>query len=327
MFRKHGIVVHPVTPSIVLKDNNINQVIDYIRQLIEIPPKALTICVYNNKGGVGKTTTLINLAAIFRKANKKVLLVDFDSQGDLTKSLQIKSQNTSLFDCFIDKKVNIRDVVVPYVLPTKKSKETHIFDVIPSDERIEEFSDINNVGAKIERKTARLRDLLKVFINDYDYILIDCPTQWLFFSQSGVYASDVVLIPTRHNDLNSLHNAARVIKDFIPQINDERRKKNEYDGGTIALPIFFNGESPSAPQLETANKEIHKIIEQWKSKLDLTPYYWSKLKKGGNNKDIFKVPKYADISGATFKGIPAALFKSIVSDHYNELAKEYFLNG
>jgi hypothetical protein len=107
----------------------------------------------------------------------------------------------------------------------------------------------------------------------------------------------------------------------------KRKRKNQNDGGTIALPIFFNGEAPTASQLETANNEIQKIIDEWKSKLDLTPYYWSKQKRGYTNKDICKVPKYADISGATFKGIPAALSSKVVFEHYNELAKEYFLNG
>jgi len=322
LFRKHGGVVHPVTTSVLIKENNINQTISYIKQLIQNTPKALTVCVYNNKGGVGKTTTVINLAAVLRLKNKKILLVDFDSQGDLTKSLKIKENN--LFNCLIDKKVELRSTITPYFVKDKKKKNVHIFDVIPSDKRMEEYTDTGN-AARIENKSSRLRDLLNVFINDYDYIFIDCPTQWLFFSQSGVYASDAVLIPTRHNDLNSLHNAARVIKNFIPEINKQRREKNEKDGGTIALPIFFNGETPSDSQIETTNKEIQKIIDESKSEFDLAPYYWPKFGKGNENKSIFKVLKYAEIAGATFEGIPAVYRNIKVKDYYEQLAKEYFL--
>ena len=154
-----------------------------------------------------------------------------------------------------------------------------------------------------------------------DYILIDCPTQWLFFSQSSLYASDVVLIPTKHNGLASLHNAARVITNFIPEIKQERG-----DGGPIALPIFFNGEKITAPGLQTANQEIQNILNKAKKDgFDLIPYYWPKSTSGNADKTIFSIPSYATVANAAFSHIPAVFLNNTAAEHYVGLIKEYFL--
>jgi cellulose biosynthesis protein BcsQ len=89
----------------------------------------------------------------------------------------------------------------------------------------------------------------------YDYILIDSPPNWELFSQLAIYAADVVLLPTKHNDFFSLKNAATAIKQYIPKVQAEKA-----DGSPIALPIFFNGERTTQPQLVVAQKEISNII-------------------------------------------------------------------
>jgi len=321
LFRRHGKVVIPATACTLINKSNISAIVQHIKSLIDNPPQALTVCIYNNKGGVGKTTTTINLAAILRKQKKKVLVVDFDSQRDLTRTLGLDVGTITLSDCLTDTKADVNKTVVHFTHSDKPGKLLHFFDVIPSSEDMEDFTDQRLAESKIQKGPKRLRDLLKPFVFKYDYILIDCPTQWLFFSQSSVYASDVVLIPTKHNGLASLHNAARVITQFIPEIKQERA-----DGGPIALPIFFNGEKLTDPGLQTANQEIGKIINQAKKDgLDLLPYYWPKSTSGKDIKTIFSIPSYATVANAAFSHIPAVFLNKIALEHYSGLIKEYFL--
>lgn len=321
LFRRHGKVVIPATGMEIIKKNNIGEIVTRIKQLIDNPPKALTTCIYNNKGGVGKTTTTVNLAATLARLGKQVLLVDFDpQQGDLTNSLGLKLGSVSFYDCMINTSLNVQNTIQAFIV--KNSSGTKVkFDVIPSDPRWGKYTD-SELEAKIEKRAARLRDLLKVFVNEYDYILIDCPTSWMFFSQSSVYAADAVLIPTNHNNLSSLHNAAKVIKEFIPEV-----KKARKDGGLIALPIFFNGEKITEPALETTYHEIAAIIakERKESNFDLLPYFFPKAGAGFIDKTIFNIPSYAIIPGAAFARVPAAFKHATAAEYYLGLAKEYFL--
>lgn len=316
LFRKHGKVVHPATECLATDGDNVVKIVQDLNKIMQQPRRALSVVVYNNKGGVGKTTTVINLAAILRKEGKRVLVVDFDSQSDSSQSLNLAPGKVTLSECLIDTKLDIRQAVVPFSFTDKSGKTTHLFDVIPCDSGMDRFIN-SQFHASIQKGIKRLRDLLQVFTDSYDYILIDCPTQWLFFSQSGVYAADVVLIPSKHNGLTSIHNAVRVIRDFIPAIQQERQ-----DGGPVALPIFFNGEKMTGPSRHVADQEIAKILSQ--NKL-LLPYFWPKATKGNKNTFIFHLPAYASVANAAFANLPAVFVHKTVAEHYLGLAKEYFL--
>jgi AAA domain len=91
LFRKHGKVIHPATPCLEITIDNVDEIVADIRHKIEQPTQALVVAIYANKGGVGKTSTTINLAAVLgHGAKKKVLVLDFDpNQMDLTNSLGI----------------------------------------------------------------------------------------------------------------------------------------------------------------------------------------------------------------------------------------------
>lgn len=321
LFRRHGKVVFPATPSILIKKDNINAIISHVKHLIDNPPKALIVCVYNNKGGVGKTTTTANLAATLAQQGKQVLLIDFDpQQGDLTKSLGLQVGKISLYDCLSDRDLNIHDTVQPFTVKFKSGKSLQ-FDVIPADPKLGNFTE-QDLAARIEKGSARLKDALKAFVYEYDYIFIDCPTNWMFFSQSSLYACDVILIPTKHNNLASLDNAVKVIKELVPKVKAARQ-----DGRPIALPIFFNGENITPPQLKIANQEIASIIirEIKASNFNLRPYFYPKYMKDDNNTKIFSLPSYAIVAGAAFARIPAAFKDITAAKYYLELAKEYFI--
>jgi cellulose biosynthesis protein BcsQ len=145
----------------------------------------------------------------------------------------------------------------------------------------------------------------------------------MFFSRSSIYAADVVLIPTKHNGLSSLRNAATAIKQFIPEIKAERK-----DGGPMALPIFFNGEKPTDSQLSIAHKEIKAIISQSQAAeipCNLLPYFFPKYTSALKDTTIFTLPPTAGIANGAFARVPAALQNKAATDAYHQLAMEYFL--
>jgi cellulose biosynthesis protein BcsQ len=155
----------------------------------------------------------------------------------------------------------------------------------------------------------------------YDYILIDSSPNWRFNSQLAVYAADVLLIPTKHNNLFSLENAAMAIQKFIPEIQADKE-----DGSPIALPIFFNGEKITEPQREVAQKAINNILNNAKKdKFDLLPYFYPKYTSAKKDLHIHEVPSYANIASSVFSRTPAVYRDRYAHEYYKNLAKEYFL--
>ncbi len=146
-----------------------------------------TIAIVNQKGGVGKTTTAINLAAYLARMGKKVLLVDLDPQGNATSGLGIDKyqNNQSLYD------VLVADVSIDIV---RHATNITGLDVIPSNH--------NLAGAEIDLVSVpeRERVLQKVLvgcIEHYDVCLIDCPPSLGLLSVNGLVAADYVCIPVQ----------------------------------------------------------------------------------------------------------------------------------
>ena len=294
LFRKHGKTIFPATTCIELTPDNIDDTIALIKTKIDSTPKALTVTVYNNKGGIGKTTTTVNLAAFLALLGKKVLVLDFDfNQRDLTKSiLNINPEDGLLEKALTDRNIDLKSVIIPYIF--KNSKRQITFDVVPADPKMAEYPEFQYNS---QMKIFTLHRKLDLARYEYDYIFIDAAPNWRFTSKLAVYAADVVLLPTKHNSSFSLHNAATAIKEFLPEM-----QKSKKDGTPIALPIFFNGEKITQPQLELAQKEINQILKNDKN---LVPYFYPRYTNAKKDLHIHHLPEYAIIASAAFERVPA----------------------
>jgi len=146
----------------------------------------MILSVANQKGGVGKTTTTVNLAACIAEKGKSVLLIDFDAQANATSGLGIeKTEGVSLYPVLLGQ-ADPRDFIRPTAIKR--------LDLIPAE--------VNLAGAEIEvarldRYLHRLRDALQPLIaeNRYDYILIDCPPSLGILTMNALCASHGLIMP------------------------------------------------------------------------------------------------------------------------------------
>ena len=144
------------------------------------------IAIYNQKGGVGKTTTNINLAACLAKKGKRILVIDIDPQCNTTVGLGIarKHMEYSLYDVLIDEDLDPNDAIVFHGLPN--------LWIIPASVKLA-AAEIEFV--ELEGREHRLKKALEKVKDNYDYIFIDCPPSLGLLTINSLTAVDSVLIP------------------------------------------------------------------------------------------------------------------------------------
>ena len=176
------------------------------------------ICVANQKGGVGKTTTTVNLAASLADMRKKVLLIDLDPQGNAT------------MGCGVDKyalEVSILDVLLgekPARNAVARSSE-NLFDVLPANSDLT-AAEVKLLDAPMREK--RLSLALEPIKANYDYILIDCPPSLNMLTVNSLVAADGVLVPiqTEYYALEGLS----ALLSTIEQIKSHRNPRLALEG-------------------------------------------------------------------------------------------------
>jgi chromosome partitioning protein len=177
-----------------------------------------TICIANQKGGVGKTTTTVNLSAALANLGYKVLVVDMDPQGNASSGLGIKkheTQDANIYHVLIGEK-NIQDVIL-------KSYTDNLWVATANPDL---------VGAEIElvdmpQREFRLKAAIQAIAHQYDYVLIDCPPSLGLLTLNSLAAASSFLVPLQCEyyaleGLSQLLNTAGLVKKSInPQLHIE----------------------------------------------------------------------------------------------------------
>jgi chromosome partitioning protein len=245
------------------------------------------VTIANQKGGVGKTTTAINLAAGIAVAEFHTLLIDTDPQANSTSGLGVDPRQSTM---------NIYDVLINGANPREVIVKTEVpyLSLLPSN--------INLVGAEVEmvdleKRESILREIVESFRQDYDYIFIDCPPSLGLLTLNGLVAGNSVIIPVQCE-----YYALEGLGQLLNTINIIRKNINptlEIEG--VLLTMY-----------DSRLRLSHQIVEEVKK------YFGDKVYTTviSRNVRLSEAPSY---------GKPILLYEAISSGakNYMELAKEF----
>ena len=249
------------------------------------------ISIANQKGGVGKTTTSINLSTLLAKKGKKVLMIDADPQGNASSGVGIDREDIEL---------SVYDILINDVEISQVVKKTNIknLDLCPSN--------INLAGAEVElvsviSREHRLKEKLDNVKEEYDFIIIDCPPSLGLITLNAFTASDSVLIPVQCEyyaleGLGQLLNTISLVKKHL-------NKEIEVEGALLTM---------------------------YDARTNLSNQVVKEVKKYFNNK-VYKnvIPRNVKLSEAPSYGMPISLYdpRSKGAKSYEKFVKEFLKNN
>ena len=192
---------------------------------------AKTVAIVNQKGGVGKTTTCVNLAAALTEAGKKVLMVDFDPQANSTSGMGVdKTVSKGVYNVLIED------------IPTEEALvHTKYGDVLPSNKALA-GAGIELIG--MERREFLLKEAIAQVKDQYDFVFIDCPPSLELLTLNALCAADTILVPVQGEyfaleGLSDLMNTVRIVRRSLnPRLELEGVLLTMFDGRTnLALQV------------------------------------------------------------------------------------------
>jgi chromosome partitioning protein len=254
---------------------------------ISIHGNARIISMCNQKGGVGKTTTTINLGAALAEHGRKVLLVDFDPQGSLSVGLGLNPHDMelSIYNLLMQRDVSIDDVIVP----------TNVagMDLLPSN------IDLSAAEVQLVHEVAREQSLQRVLqpaISQYDVILIDCQPSLGLLTVNALTASDGVIVPLEC-EYFALRGVA-LLKTTIDKVQERLNPKLTIDG---VLGTMYDGRTLHGREV------MERLVQAWGDTVFHTV--------------IRRTVKFSD---STVAGEPITTYAgtSAGADAYRQLAKE-----
>ena len=179
---------------------------------------AKIFCIANQKGGVGKTTTTVNLAAGLAKVGQRVLMVDLDPQGNATMGSGVDKRQLALsvYDVLLES----ASVVQARVQSSKLLDAGCSYDILGANR---ELAGAEVEMVELERREKRLRQALMAVAQDYDFILIDCPPSLSMLTLNGLCCANGVIVPMQceYFALEGLADLVNTIKQVHANLNKE----------------------------------------------------------------------------------------------------------